>query len=803
MIQEKERFKQLFLTALNHTTGKQVEEATDQDAYVALSTVLSNYIQEKHQDSVKQATSKQVYYFSMEFLIGGLLQTHLSYLTLEEDVTEVLQELGFSLDDIKACEHDPGLGNGGLGRLAACFLDSFASLNLSGNGVGLRYRYGLFNQRLENGRQFELPDHWLSEGYVWEFRKPSEAVEVSFGGQVESSVKNGKLQFELEHAEIVRAVPYDIPILGYQTDKVNTLRLWAAEPTSDQVLEKAKYEDFGSEMLTYQRKLEALTDFLYPDDSTDDGKILRLKQEYFLVSAGIQSILAKFEKRKLAWSNLPNFLSFHINDTHPAFLIPELMRILMDEKGLSWDDAWEITTQSVSYTNHTTLQEALETWPENWVKVFLPRIYMILVEMNERFCQQMWEKYPGEFDRIAQLALIADGQIKMAHVAIVGSHSINGVAKLHTEILKKKEMRLFYQAYPDRFNNKTNGISHRRWLMLANPYLTKLITEAIGDEWLQSPKQLIKLLDFQEDSIFLEKLQQVKLHNKQLLANYVQKEQGIVINPNAIFDVQVKRIHGYKRQLLNILHIIYLYRELKNDPNKSFPPRVFIFAGKAAPGYYFAKQIIQLIDTVAKIVNQDPIVKEKLQVVFLENFSNQLAEKIIPAADVSEQLSTATKEASGTGNMKMMMNGALTLGTMDGANIEIFDKVGKGNIYPFGLSAKEVLHFQQSNEYVARDIYHTDDRIRYAVDQLVKAEDFLENEGLFHDVYHALVTYNDEYFVLKDFADYAKQQARISNEYQERNKWTQKSLINIAYSGQFSSDDTIASYASDIWDLRE
>ncbi|MFB1051962.1 glycogen/starch/alpha-glucan phosphorylase [Paraliobacillus sp. JSM ZJ581] len=802
MIQEKERFKQLFLTALNHTTGKQVEQATDQEAYVALSTVIAKYIQEKHQNSEKQVSSKQVYYFSMEFLIGGLLQTHLSYLALEETAENVLEELGFSLDNIKVCENDPGLGNGGLGRLAACFLDSFASLNLSGHGVGLRYRYGLFNQWIEDGRQFELPDQWLSEGYMWEYRKPSEALDVLFGGQVQSFVQNGKLHFQQVNAEIVRAVPYDIPIIGYQTNTVNTLRLWAAEPTSDQVLIKAKNESDGSDMLTYQRKLEELSDFLYPDDSTDDGKIVRLKQEYFLVSAGIQSILSNFEEKQLAWSDLPSLLCFHINDTHPAFLIPELMRILIDEKGLSWEEAWEITTQSVSYTNHTTLHEALETWPENWVKVFLPRIYMILVEINERFCQQMWQKYPGDFDRIAQLALIADGKIKMAHVAIVGSHAVNGVAKLHTEILKKKEMRLFYQAYPDRFMNKTNGISHRRWLMLANPSLTKLIKAAIGDEWLQSPKQLIKLLPLQTDPIFLEKLQQVKHDNKQLLANHVQKELGMILNTDAIFDVQVKRIHGYKRQLLNILHIIYLYREIKNNRMKSFSPRVFIFAGKAAPGYYFAKQIIHLIDTVANVVNQDYDVKDKLQIVFLENFSNQLAEKIIPAVDVSEQLSTATKEASGTGNMKMMMNGALTLGTMDGANIEIFDKVGAENIYPFGLSAKQVLHYQQSNEYVARDIYHTDDRIRYAVDQLVTVEDFVKDEQTFQDIYHALLTYNDEYFVLKDFDDYVKQQEKISSDYQERNVWNQKSLMNIAYSGQFSSDDTIASYASDIWELR-
>ncbi|CQR47114.1 Glycogen phosphorylase [Paraliobacillus sp. PM-2] len=801
MMQEKEIFKSLFIKALRTTKGKQINNATDADAFVALSTVLAEWIQEKNTSGNKQEPVKQVYYFSMEFLIGSLLATHLNYLGVNEIVESGLEELGFSLEDIKPYEHDPGLGNGGLGRLAACFLDSFASLGLVGNGVGLRYRYGLFNQRLEDGKQFELPDNWLGEGYMWEYRKPTEAIDVSFGGDINTLVQNDKLQFQLVNAETVRAVPYDVPIVGYQTETVNTLRLWAAEPILDQVLMKAKLEGYAENMLAYQRRLEELTDFLYPDDSTEEGRILRLKQEYFLVSAGIQSILKEYEKRQLSWSDLPRFLCFHINDTHPAFLIPELMRILVDEKDLSWEESWEITTQSVSYTNHTTLQEALETWPENWVKTFLPRIYMILVEMNERFCRQMWEKYPGDFDRIAELALIADGQVKMAHVSIVGSHSINGVAKLHTELLKKKEMRLFYQAFPERFINKTNGISHRRWLMLANPSLSQLITEAIGEEWLQSPKKLTKLLPFQTDSIFLEKLQQVKHHNKQLLANYVKQEVGILLNPHAIFDVQVKRIHGYKRQLLNIIHIIHLYREIKNNPMKPFAPRVFIFSGKAAPGYHFAKQIIQLIDTVSKVVNQDSDVKDKLQVVFLENFSNQLAEKIIPAADVSEQLSTATKEASGTGNMKMMMNGALTLGTMDGANIELFDQVGKANIYPFGLSAQDVLHYQQSNEYTAKDLYHSDDRIRYALDQLIIPGDFVKDEAVFKDIYHALLTYNDEYFVLKDFDDYAKQQRKISNDYQERNIWNQKSLINIAYSGRFSSDDTIASYAADIWKL--
>ncbi|MFZ0370177.1 MAG: glycogen/starch/alpha-glucan phosphorylase, partial [Halobacillus sp.] len=548
--------------------------------------------------------------------------------------------------------------------------------------------------------------------------------------------------------------------------------------------------------------LESISSFLYPDDSTDEGKRLRLKQEYFLVSAGVQSVIRSFERLDLPLTSFPDKAALHINDTHPALVIPELMRILMDEKGLGWEEAWDVTQSSVSYTNHTTLSEALESWPVDMVRSLLPRIFMIIEEINERFCQDLWRTYPGDFDRIADLAIVADGQVKMAHLSIVGSHSVNGVAKLHTEILKKREMKRFYDTFPERFNNKTNGITHRRWLMHANKPLTSAITEAIGDSWIEQPKRLEDLLNKQEDHAFLDRLHDIKQENKQNLVDWVQETQGIAVDPASIFDVHIKRLHGYKRQLLNALHIMHLYNEIKSDPTLDIVPRTFFFGAKAASSYHFAKKVIQLINRIAHVVNNDRDVKDKIKVVFLPNYSVSIAERVIPASNVSEQISTASKEASGTGNMKFMMNGALTVGTMDGANVEIHDLVGDDNIYTFGMSSEEVLEYYRNGSYSSREIYENDSRVRHTLDQLVHYSPFSKGETDFQEIYDALLTYNDEFFVLKDFASYLFTQQKVSRDFLNQREWNKKSLINIAKSGKFSSDRTIQEYATDIWQIQ-
>lgn len=796
-------FQQSFTEKLEIMLGKSIDNATSYDCYLTLGVLIREYISKKWMDTNTCYTeygSKQVYYFSMEFLIGRLLESNLINLGIRDICVQGLQELGISFEEILEQEPDAGLGNGGLGRLAACFLDSLASQQLPGHGSGIRYKYGFFEQKIMNGYQVELPEYWLKDGYVWEIRRPDKAVEVKFGGHVQSDSVNGLLVFFHEQYEIVLAVPYDVPVIGYQTKTVNTLRLWSAEsavkPEQKNRLQGENYQ----KIVEYKRSLEAISEFLYPDDSTDEGKLLRLKQQYFLVSAGIQSIVNNYKKRNGSVADFHQNVAIHVNDTHPVLAIPELMRIFMDEEGLGWDEAWHLTSNTVSYTNHTILAEALETWPIEMFRKLLPRIYMIVDEINERFCRDLWNRYPQEWDRIHKMAIIADGYVKMAHLAIAGSHSINGVAKLHTEILKKREMNLFYQFYPYKFNNKTNGITHRRWLLKANPQLAGFITDAIGASWITHPTDLMQLLRFMDNSTFQEGIQQIKQSNKKKLATMIYSQTGIVIDESSIFDVQIKRLHAYKRQLMNVFHILDLYRRLRENPDLDILPRTFIFGAKAASGYQLAKRVIKLIHAVADKINNDTTIRNKLKVVFLENYRVSLAESIIPAADVSEQISTASKEASGTGNMKFMMNGALTIGTLDGANVEIHEKVGSDHMFVFGLSADEVIQYYMNGNYQAWDMYSRDERIKTIMDQLVNGY-LSPNRAEFQMIYDFVLAENDQFFLLADFASYVDAHARVDQAYRDRGQWLKKCIINIAHSGDFSSDRTINDYAKGIWDL--
>ncbi|WP_156291590.1 glycogen/starch/alpha-glucan phosphorylase [Oceanobacillus salinisoli] len=787
--------------------GIEVSDATNKDMYYALSYIVNDEIMPnwfKTNKSYGEKQAKQVYYLSMEFLIGRLLESNLLNCGMLDVAKEALEELGFHSEFVFAEERDAGLGNGGLGRLAACFLDSLASLHYPGHGYGIRYRYGLFEQRIIHGNQVELPDYWLKDSYPWETRKEEEAVVIQFHGKVHMFKRNdGSLEFKYENTDKVLAVPYDIPVVGYKNEVVNTLRLWSAEPVLEQNAEAMEENREFYRDLDHQHSIEQISGFLYPDDSNYEGKELRLKQQYFLVSSSIQNILKKFKKgHRLPVSRLSEKVVIQINDTHPSLAIPEMMRILMDEERLDWDTAWEVTTKVFAYTNHTTLSEALETWPQEMLQNLLPRIYMIIDEINERFCKSIWFNYEELRDKIPELAIIAHGRVHMARLAIVGSFSVNGVARIHTEILKKKEMRDFYSLFPEKFNNKTNGITHRRWLLQANPKLADVITEVIGPQWIKRPKQLISLLKYSNDKALLEKFNRVKHENKKALANYIHQHTGILVDDQSIFDVQIKRLHEYKRQLLNIFHVIYLYNELKENPNQDMTPHTFIFGAKAAPSYYVAKEVIKLINTVASIVNYDKDIQGKLKVIFLENYNVSLAEKIIPAADISEQISTASKEASGTGNMKMMMNGAITLGTMDGANIEIHDLVGDSNIFIFGLTADEVLHYYQNGGYNARDIYNTDDRVKRILDQLNQGE-FGKHDIEFKDIFYNILYHNDPYFVLKDFEPYLETHELAERAYRDRLTWLNMSVTNIAYSGKFSSDQTIREYATDIWKIKQ
>lgn len=799
----KKKFKHAFKSKMYSLYAQPVEEASKDEIFRVLCCVIKDFIA-KEWVGTRIDKEKAVFYFSMEFLIGRQLQSNLLNLDVEHEIEEGLKELGIDLNEIIETEPDPGLGNGGLGRLAACFLDSMASVGISGHGYGIRYKYGLFEQKFVNGSQVELPDNWLKNGqYPWETVRPNRAVVVKFEGDAYLKQRaDGNLDVVHENYIPVMAMPYDIPIIGYENHCINTLRLWKSEILNrdfSEVNKNAKNQNGSYEdALKYKYYTEEISQVLYPNDSNYAGRLLRLKQEYFFVSAGLQDIIRKCKKNKVSMRDLPKKVAIHINDTHPTLCIPELMRILLDEEGFSWDEAWYITTRVMSYTNHTILAEALEKWPVEMMKKLLPRIYMIIEEIDRRYVEYLQSKYHDDWGKINYMRIINNGEVRMAHLCIRGSHSVNGVAKLHTEILEKEELKDFYNDEPYKFNNKTNGIAHRRWLMSCNKELSDLITELIGDDWKKDTSKLKDLEKYLDNKKVLDRVGEIKYNNKVKLADYIYEKQGIKVDPNSIFDVQIKRLHAYKRQLLNVLHILYLYHEILDNPEFEIIPRTFIFGAKAAPGYYLAKCIIKLINSVADLINNDPRVKDKVKVVFIENYGVSIAEKIIPAANVSEQISTTTKEASGTGNMKLMMNGAITMATMDGANVEISEQVGKENMFIFGLNAEQVLEYNKCGGYSSKDLYHSDRKIKRVVDDLVNG--FIP--GLGKDgiaIYDSLITYNDEYFVLRDFYSYIKAQKSLQELYRNQDLWNKISLKNTACSGFFSSDRTIEEYINDIW----
>lgn len=792
----KEYFKKVYLNNLCTLCETNLEEATLLDKYNALVYTIRDDLYKKWVNTNKirkENNVKKVYYFSLEFLPGKLLDRNLIYLGIKDLCNEALEEMGISLKELEELEEDAALGNGGLGRLAACFLDSMASLQLPGCGCGIKYKYGLFKQKIINGYQVEEEDNWLKSGGLWGITKIDKCVEVKFGGNVKSIYENNKLIFKEENYHSILAEPYDVPVLGYKNEFVNTLRLWRAKSKKDFDFD---YFSLGEYLKAVEEKvdIESISYVLYPDDNNYKNKVLRLKQQYFLVSASIQSIINEYKKSNKI-NSFHEKIAIHINDTHPTLAIPELMRILIDYEGLSWQEAWHITVNTISYTNHTIMPEALEKWPLHMVKELLPRVYMIIEEINKRFYERVLRE-KGE-QKAKNIAIIFNNEINMTKLAIVGSHSVNGVAKLHTNILKSEVMRDFYDIYPERFNNKTNGITHRRFLLKSNTKLSNLISESIGDCWIKSPKELKKLESFAEDKSFCEKLQCIKKENKIELSKIIKDSTGITVDENSIFDVQIKRFHLYKRQLLNVLNIIYMYNEVLQ--NRDVFPRTFIFSGKAARGYYEAKQVIKLINALGEKINKDSRVKDKIKVVFLENYRVSLSERIFPAADVSEQISTASKEASGTGNMKFMMNGAITLGTLDGANVEILEAVGKENIVTFGLKAEEVLNYYKNRNYNPFEVYNREPIIKNSVDKLVNG--FLDiNRDEFKVLYNELLR-RDEYFVLKDFMEYIKAQKKIEQLYKNTNVWNKISITNIANSARFSSDRTIKEYAKEIWNI--
>ncbi len=800
----KEQIKQDYLKRLTFTFAEGVNEASIDHKYMALGKLIKDYVTEGWAETNRAYTNnkcKQTYYFSMEFLIGKLLDTYLINLGIRDLCSEALAELGIDLDELAAMEPDAGLGNGGLGRLAACFMDSMASLSLPAHGCGIRFKHGLFKQKIVDGYQVEKLDDWLKTDFVWEVKKANRGININFGGNVYMKKIGNKLQPVYENCEVIRAVPYDVPIVGYNTKNVNTLRLWSAEiDESDINLSTLQRGDY-LRYLEHKYSVEEISQVLYPDDSSESGRRLRLKQEYFFVSAGIQTIVNRFKKLGEPITELHNYIAIHINDTHPAVAVAELMRILLDQEGLEWEEAWRITVKTMAYTNHTIMAEALEKWPKDMFEKLIPRIYMIVEEINRRFCLEVSKKYYGDWNKINNMSIISNGNIKMANLAIVGSHSINGVAWLHTEILKHRELKDFYEMYPERFNNKTNGITHRRWLIKANRDLADLLVEKIGPEWVENPLQIKKLMDYVDDKEVLKRLGEIKYKRKVEVAEFVKKSYGIQIDPNSIYDIQVKRLHAYKRQLLNIFNIINLYNELKADPKKDIVPRTFFFGAKAAPAYYLAKQIIKLINCVADKINNDPEINGKIKVVFLQNYGVTLAEKVIPSGDISEQISTASKEASGTGNMKFMMNGAVTMATLDGANVEIDQAVGRDNIVVFGLTSEQVMNYYAHGGYNAYETFSSDPRLQLIINQLQNGF-FGVGPQEFNLILKNLFDTNDEFFVFKDFDSYVKAQEKVNDLYKDKESWLRVSLINIANSGIFSSDNTIKRYADEIWNIK-
>ena len=806
---KKEAFKKSVKDNVKFLYRKTIEEATQEQIFQAVSYTVKDVIIDNWLETQKaydEQDPKTVYYMSMEFLMGRALGNNLINLCAYGEVKEALDELGFDLNCIEDQEPDPALGNGGLGRLAACFLDSLATLNYSAYGCGIRYHYGMFKQKIENGYQIEVPDNWLKNGYPFELRRPEYAKEVHFGGfvRVEYDPEKGGNKFIHEGYQAVKAIPYDMPITGYDNDVVNTLRIWDAEPIVDFELDSFDKGDY-KKAVEQENLARNIVEVLYPNDNHYAGKELRLKQQYFFVSASLQAAIDKYKKKHSDIKKLYEKVTFQMNDTHPTVAVAELMRILMDEEGLGWDEAWEVTTKSVAYTNHTIMSEALEKWPIELFSRLLPRVYQIIEEINRRFILEIQAKYPGNYEKIKKMAIIYDGQVKMAHLAIAAGYSVNGVARLHTEILKNQELKDFYEMMPQKFNNKTNGITQRRFLLHANPLLADWITEHIGPDWITDLPQLKKLAVYADDDKALQEFMNIKFKNKERLAKYILEHNGVEVDPHSIFDVQVKRLHEYKRQLLNILHVIYLYNQIKMHPEMEFYPRTFIFGAKASAGYATAKKIIKLINSVADVVNNDASINGKIKVVFIENYRVSNAEWIFAAADVSEQISTASKEASGTGNMKFMLNGAPTLGTMDGANVEIVEEVGAENAFIFGLSSDEVINYENNGGYDPNVIYNTDEEIRQVLMQLINGT-FSNDTELFRDLYDSLLnTKNtdraDRYFILADFRSYADAQKRVEAAYRDEKGWAKKALLNTACSGKFTSDRTIQEYVDDIWHL--
>ena len=804
----KEEMKQEIISNVKSIYRKKIEDATPEEIYQAAVFAVKDIITDKWiktHDEYKKKDVKVVYYLSMEFLMGRFLGNAVMNLMMYDEIKEAFADLGIDYNMIEDMEPDPGLGNGGLGRLAACFLDSLSTLHLPAYGCGIRYHYGIFEQKIENGYQVEVPDNWLERGDPWSIRRNEYAVEVKFGGYVRAVEKpNGTYRFVQEGYQSVIAVPYDYPVLGYNNNTVNTLRLWDAKPKNELDLHSFNQGDY-QKALAEKNLASTLTEVLYPADEHYSGKELRLKQQYFFISATVQRVINKFKEEHDDFSLLPDRIAFQLNDTHPAVAVAELMRVLVDENDIPWDDAWVMTRKICAYTNHTIMSEALEKWPIELFSRLLPRIYQIVEEINKRYCAALIERFGNDPPTIREMAIIADGQIRMAYLAIVGSHSVNGVAALHTEILKKQELKNFYEIYPEKFNNKTNGITQRRWLRHANKKLADLITSKIGDGWITDLSQLEKLLPYAEDKKFQKEFMEIKRENKVALAEYIKKYKGIDINPDSIFDIQVKRLHEYKRQLLNVFHIIGLYNQLKVNPGLNITPRTFIFGAKSAAGYHRAKLIIKLINSVADVINNDKSINGKIKVVFMENYRVSLAEKLIPAADVSEQISTASKEASGTGNMKFMLNGALTIGTMDGANVEIYEEVGEDNIFVFGMSANEVIAKYQDSSYDPWAIYNINQDVRMILTKLIDGT-LDKNPDLFRELYDSLLNgYGgrpDEYFILEDYADYARAQSEVDKVYKNKEEWAKKAIINVAKSGKFSSDRTIQQYADEIWNLK-
>lgn len=801
--ENKEQFIEQYRQHVRALSGKEFEDTSDIDRFTALANMVAGdtrVIAAKTDERNRTEGKKRVYYFSIEFLIGRLLDNYLLNLGIRDLVADAITDMGGDLDEIERQEPDPALGNGGLGRLAACFLDSMAHEGIAGYGNGMRYRYGLFKQEIVDGRQVEVADEWLSKGYPWEVKRPDKAVRIGFGGYVVSRQEGDRTFYSVEGTDDVLAVPYDIPIVGYGGETVNKLRCWSAEPIDDHFdLDAFNAGDYtGADR--DRANAEAISAILYPNDAGEHGRLLRLKQEYLFVAAGIRTLLDTFVREHgKAWNELPRYVAIHTNDTHPAMCGPELMRILMDEERLTWDDAWEIVTNTVSYTNHTILPEALEKWPISTFSTLLPRVYQIIDEINRRWRESFDMSKPESAERLRATAVLWDGEVRMANLSVICSHSVNGVAKIHSDILKTSTLKDFAAMRPEMFNNKTNGISHRRFFAEANPTYAKLVTEGIGDGWLDDARELEKLTAFEGDASFLERVGASKLANKQRLADYAKRECGLTIDPNTVFDVQVKRFHAYKRQLLNIMKVMDLYNRRLADPNFKIQPTTFIFSGKAASSYTFAKEVIRLINGVAEVINNDPRVNDVMKVCFIPNFRVSNAQLIYPAAEISEQISTAGKEASGTSNMKLMMNGALTLGTMDGANIEIVDLAGRENEAIFGLTTPEVDALRASGQYFAWDVVNSDRaRLGRIIDQLVDGT-FAAQSGNFESIHHELMFNNDYDLVLKDFHSYVDAWEKLTATYPETQDWNRRALHNTAMSGWFSSDRTIREYRDEIW----